>query len=541
VALAERVLTSPAGLQALRWLTCLAALVLLNVSLSFENVWPTPAVRWRGFLSVELAACLLILVLAHRSVASSPGRWLRWLPALWVLFVLGRYGDVTAPALYGRDINLYWDARFMPDVAAMIVRVAAAWQIALGAAAVISVVVALYLLIRWAFRQVMDTLRTRAGRAILGLTAGWAVSWFTWQQVSPLAAELPRFARPVVATYARQARLLVIGLTAPAHIAPSPPMDADLSLVEGADVLLVFAESYGAITFDRAEFADRLAGHRKEIEHAVRDTNREIASAFVESTTFGGSSWLAHISLLSGVEVRDHDTNAILMNEKRDTMATAFKRRGYRTIALMPGIQSPWPEGSFYGFDQTYNAERVGYPGPDFGWFAVPDQYSLAWIDRNELSASPRAPVLVFFPTLSTHFPFSPKPPYQPDWPRILSQQKYSAEDIIKAYGEQLDWVNFGPSYVNAVAYMYETVTGYLRLRPDRDFVMILVGDHQPPAAVSGEGASWDVPMHVISSRKPITDRLAARGFARGVTPERRALGRMDQLLPVLLAAFSGN
>lgn len=33
----------------------------------------------------------------------------------------------------------------------------------------------------------------------------------------------------------------------------------------------------------------------------------------------------AHITLLSGVKVRNHDTNALLMTEKRDTLVTAFK------------------------------------------------------------------------------------------------------------------------------------------------------------------------------------------------------------------------
>ena len=32
-----------------------AALVLLNASLTFQSVWPTPAIRWRGTLSIELA------------------------------------------------------------------------------------------------------------------------------------------------------------------------------------------------------------------------------------------------------------------------------------------------------------------------------------------------------------------------------------------------------------------------------------------------------------------------------------------------------
>ena len=60
------------------------------------------------------------------------------------MLVLGRYADVTAPALYGRDINLYWDLRYMPDVAAMIARAAPLWLIVGVAAAVAAVLALLY-------------------------------------------------------------------------------------------------------------------------------------------------------------------------------------------------------------------------------------------------------------------------------------------------------------------------------------------------------------------------------------------------------------
>ena len=42
------------------------ALVLLNGSLTFENVWPTPKIRWTNDLSIELIACVLLLAMAHR-------------------------------------------------------------------------------------------------------------------------------------------------------------------------------------------------------------------------------------------------------------------------------------------------------------------------------------------------------------------------------------------------------------------------------------------------------------------------------------------
>ena len=526
------------------WLAFLSALVLLDASITFDNIWPTPAIRWTGQLSLELALCLLALALASRGARAPSDRTLAWLSALWMLLVLGRYADVTAPALYGHDVNLYWDLQFMPDVAAMVMRAAPSWLIACAAAAAAAFLIVLFVAIRWAFGRIGRALAERGPRRLLTLMGIAGVIIFAAQEVRELRRpdvfddHLRWVPTPVALAYARQARFALEAMTTPATLAPSPPMDADFGRVKDADVYLVFIESYGAVSWERPELARGLASARAALEADVHATNRDVVSAYVESPTFGGNSWLAHISLLSGVEVRDPHTNALLMGEERVTLATAFSRAGYRTLALMPGLRRPWPEGRFYGFDETYTADSLSYPGPDFGWFAVPDQMSLAWLDEREVKETSRPPVFVFFPTLSTHFPFSPRPPYQPDWSRLLTDRKYDAADIVRAYAEQLDWVDFGPAYVNAVAYIYATVGGYLRLRADRDFVMILVGDHQPPAAVSGEGASWDVPVHVIASRQPVLDRLLARGFRTGLAPARPALGRTHELLPILIEAF---
>jgi hypothetical protein len=241
---------------------------------------------------------------------------------------------------------------------------------------------------------------------------------------------------------------------------------------------------------------------------------------------------------LSGVEVRDPDTNARLMAERRDTLARAFGRNGYRTVALMPGLRQTWPEGRFYGFDEIYGADRLAYRGPEFGWFAIPDQFSLDRLNALEAGRALRQPLFVMFPTISSHFPFSPTPPYQPDWRRMATDRPYDGPEIVRAYAGEPDWIHFAPGYVGAVAYEYDTIGGYLRTQADRDLVLVMLGDHQPPAVVSGEGAPWDVPVHIIASRTPVLDRLLARGFRTGLTPARPAIGRMHELVPVLLDAF---
>ncbi len=528
-----------------RWTTLAVAVFLLNVSLTFENRWPTPAITWRGEVSIELAIVVLALALLRKWLGRLPRAVVNTVGAIWLVLVVGRYADVTAPALYGRDINLYWDVRYMSDVTAMLTTAASFGIIALVVAGAALALAILFLLVRWAVARVALANNLSDERRVLIGTASLLVVLYAAQAAAPSVPAVPPFAMTVTRTYARQARLVMNARAAAAGaqvLAPSPAMTSDLSRVKGADVFLVFIESYGAIAYERPEMNARLTKSRAALADAIHDTDRDVVSTFVESPTFGGSSWLAHISLLSGIEVRDPDTDALLMTQQRDTLAKLFARRGYRTIAWMPGLKNPWPEGSFYGFNEIYGAKRVDYHGPQFGWFAVPDQFSFARIDQDELNQPQRPPLFVFFPTLSTHTPFSPAPPYQPDWTRVLTDHAYDQADVDRAFDQEIDWLNLGPMYVDAVEYAYTVLAGYLRLHADHDFVMILLGDHQPPALVSGQGAPWDVPVHVIASksadREQVLDRLRAQGFQTGITPERPASSHMHALLPKLLDAF---
>jgi hypothetical protein len=516
-----------------------AALLILNASLTFQSLWPTPAVRWTGELSIELGVALVLLALAAlRGVAPASRRAVRWMAVVWLLLVIGRYADVTAQALYGRDINLYWDLRFIPDVASMLARAATWWLIA-GAAVGAAVVLALlYAVIRWSLRRVVEGFEWPIARRVMLAGGAVLVVLFAIEQPQELDAHERWFPTPITTTYFRQAWLAADALRGGRSVPASPPMNSDFSRAQGADVILLFIESYGAVTFDRPEFAASLESARQTLREAIRATGRETVSAFVESPTFGGESWLAHISLMSGVEVRDPHTNAVLMTQHRETVAHAFSRHGYRTIANMPGLWWDWPEGSFYGFDDIYGALRLDYRGPQFGWFTLTDQFALARIDALEIAPQPRKPLFIFFPTVSTHAPFTPTPPYQPDWGRMLDERPYDPAELDRSYDEVANWMDLGPGYVKAVDYALRTVAGYLRLRGDRDLVLIVIGDHQPAAAVSGERAPWDVPVHIIASRPDILGRLRSSGFAAGLTPNRPILGKMHELLPVLLKAF---
>ncbi len=522
-------------------MTLASALVLLNASLTFQNLWPTPAVRVTRTLSMEAALFVLALVLAHRCLGAPSRATLRWLAAGWVVLAIGRYVDVTSMGLFGRQINLYWDLRLLPNVGAMLAAVARPGLVSASVATVFVVPILLYLPLRWALGRVGAAAGDPRTRRAMGLLACATLILFPVQHGEDPIDQLPKFAAPVTAAFGRMATIFVqeatgIGIE---PIGPQPAIESNLARIHGADVFVVFLESYGAVSWDHQPFAEGLAASRERFQASLRDTGREVVSGFVGSPTFGGGSWLAHVNLLSGTEVRDENTNVRLMAQPgRNTMVTTFARRGYRTVAIMPGLQQAWPEGAFYGFDDIYGTKRLGYRGPTFGWWDLTDQFTIARMDELVVAPSARKPLFVFFPTISTHAPFVPTPPYQPDWPRMLTPDPYDAVALDEAWSDQPDWENLGPAYVKSLAYAFDSIGGYLRLRADRDFVVILIGDHQPPALITGQGASWEVPVHIVASRPDLLEQLRGHGFSQGLTPHYPSLVPMHALTAILLDSF---
>jgi len=523
------------------WLGFVAGLLVLDASLSFSSLWPTPGIRWTGQLSVECAVLLAGLALAWHLRGRPPAWMLRLLAIVWMVLALGRYAAVTSTALFGRDINLYWDSRHFSAVGAMLARVASPLALAGVALAAVGIPLAVYALLRWALGRVSEGLARDGTRRALAAGCLVVVALFTAERLTMQPDATPIMPSPISSTYLRQAGMvadILLGRDGQS-LGEGPALPTDLSAIGGADVLLVFVESYGAVTYDRPAFAQALEPRRVRFEEQAHASGLDVVSGFVVSPTFGGSSWLAHVSFLTGIEVKDESTNVRLMAQKRRTLVTALGGRGYRTVAVMPGLQEYWPEGAFYGFDRIYDTQQLEYTGPSFGWWPIPDQFALAQLDHLELARKDRAPVFAFLPTTSTHTPFSPTPPYQPSWARMLTPQPYDEVDYQKAWAEPPDWLNLGPSYVHSIEYALATLGGFVGLPRTRDVVLVLIGDHQPPAVVSGEGAPWDVPVHVVSNRGAMLDALVAQGFTRGVHPRRAPLMRMNELMPALTAAMS--
>lgn len=527
-----------------QWLALSLALFVLNAAVTFHNVWPTPWVALHLQVSVELGALILVLVLWSAFVR--PPGLVAWivLSLLAITFMLGRYADVTAPALYGRPVNLYWDAVHLPKVGAMLVQVMSGWRFVLFLLAAILVTAAVVVVIGWCTARVLDALREPLARRALGALAAVVVAVYGLGRAFDWPTRV-FYALPVAPTFLEQAEFVYAAHAAESTralpIAPLP--QTNLGALGGEDVLLVFLESYGAVTYDTPTIARVVAPARDELAHAAAATGRHVVSAYVSSPTFGGNSWLAHASFLSGHEVRDPGDYALLLTQQRDTWPKLFRSAGYRAIAVMPGTKGEWPEGSFYGFDAIYGEQGVDYRGPEFGWWRIPDQYSLARVGVLAEQAGGDAPLFAVLSTINTHIPFLPVPPHQADWRRLLTEDPFDAAVVTASLEREPDWEALGGPYAESFVYTFTYLAGFLRERPAANEVLLLIGDHQPAASVAGPDARWDVPVHVVTRRQELAESLLKAGFVEGVAlaPEQRPIATLSELSTLLLESFDAH
>jgi hypothetical protein len=219
---------------------------------------------------------------------------------------------------------------------------------------------------------------------------------------------------------------------------------------------------------------------------------------------------------------------------------TLFAREGWQTFGMYPAVRWDWPERSWYGFQNYLDGRTLNWRGPPITWWQIPDQFMLPRLEQMHPRHAGTAPRLVFAATINTHMPFSPIPPYQPDWERLLGEQPFDPADVARAQAQSHQWLDMFPDYLRSIEYTWRWLGGWLARPEPRPTVYVLMGDHQPVGAVTGRSVSFDVPVHIIATDAALIQRLKALGFAPGLEPPRAAPGGMHELTGLLLQAFAG-
>ena len=148
----------------------------------------------------------------------------------------------------------------------------------------------------------------------------------------------------------------------------------------------------------------------------------------------------------------------------------------------------------------------------------MPDQFTLASLDRQLLAPAPRAPFFVETALISSHAPWTPIPPIVP-WDQLGDGRIF---DPYATAGDPPDVVWRDPDrvrdqYRQSLDYVLRTVAAFAARTP-RPTLFIVLGDHQPAAFVSGDPANRDVPIHLIGPPSVLA-HLDPWGYTPGLIP----------------------
>jgi hypothetical protein len=293
-----------------------------------------------------------------------------------------------------------------------------------------------------------------------------------------------------------------------------------LAALEGTDVVVLFAESYGRATVESPLFAPRIGPQLDAMGKRLARAGLTAASGWMVSATYGGQSWLAHSTLLSGLRIDRQTRYKVLLDSRRATLARDFRNAGWRTVLMAPAIVRPWPDAGFYGFDRTYTAPDLAYRGLALHYMTMPDQYTLSALAHRELSANRDSGTFAVVALTSSHAPWTPIPLLK-RWADIGDGRVFDASAFTGAPPEAV-WSSSATlrgAYADSIAYVLAAIESFVIEKTGGNALVIVLGDHQPLPYVSANAPTRDVPVHVMSRNGALVRALAPGWLSPGMRP----------------------
>lgn len=320
------------------------------------------------------------------------------------------------------------------------------------------------------------------------------------------------------------------------------PPGALLTGLRGKDVLVVFVESYGRTAVEGTSFSPGIDAVLTAGTRSLSAAGFASRSGFVTSPTFGAGSWLAHATLQAGLWVDSQQRYNQLLTQQRLTLSSAFGRAGWRTVSMVPADTIDWSQGAaFYHFDALYDSRNVGYRGPRFGYAPMPDQFTWSAFRRLELAAPHRLPVMAEIDLVSSHHPWTPLPRPVP-WSAVgdgtvfagMPEQDQPSDAALE------DPAQVRAQYGRSIEYTLGTLFSFIQTYPDPNLVLVVVGDHQPHAYVSGTHPGHDVPISIIAHDPAVLSAIDSWGWDAGMLPgPTAAVWPMSAFRDRFVAAYS--
>jgi hypothetical protein len=523
-----------------------------------ETPLPVHLLRWSGALAILLAVLVLPLKVTDIGLPAAlrvpvelplivfallvfTGRWQGVVRILVVaaltLVLVFKLAHMATYFGFDRPFNLLADTLMLPallDTLSKTGGVVTGIGIIAGIVIMLALVVAIF---AWATgviaRGVPQHARAPAAIAALVMSAVILTPYGTWTAAT--------FARDQVRTIVEDVRA---AQTFKTELLQDPfsdvPADNLLARLKGMDVLVIFVESYGRASLDNPAYAPRLRGVLKEFDAALQETGLSARSGWVTSSTFGGESYLAHSTLLSGLWIDNRQRYAQLLTSTRRTLISDFNAAGWRTVAVMPAITSAWPEADFFRYGKIYAAPELAYKGESFGYITMPDQYALSVLQAKELAPTDRAPVMAEVALISSHIPWAPLPKLIP-WEEVGDGSIFKTARTAEAANDiWRDPKRVPEQYALSVDYSLRTLMSFVKTYARDNTLLIILGDHQPMPFITGENASHDVPAHIIARDPAVLAALDEDTWTPGMEPNASSVvWPMDSLRERILGAFT--
>jgi phosphatidylglycerophosphate synthase len=554
---------------------------------SFVEAYPGLVSFWRRERLVRLVYPSLLFVLAWtwlnlvvnvRFPASEPAGWyflpaldvtvllvafallglvrvlLPWPARLFVVLALVlvralRIGDGVTGLYFGQDFNLYINVPLIPELVRYAHSTVAPAKFYAGAAGALLVVALFVFVTDRALKYAAAFFRVRWRLVLVAVLAlpFVVISHFLDQDPRYNQRYAGAFGASAVPRLSREANFLVNVYDHRAAVARTISevqeqlrrTPSHLERLHHANVYLFFVESYGATVVNRPFFAERALPVLRDVQAKLGEQGFSMASGQLDSSTYGGMSWLAHASLLTGVRTVNQLQYDILGVSRPRSLARILHEAGYRTLLVEPNTNRLSPGADFYDFDATYRNWDFDYAGPPFAWASMPDQYVMDFIRRHVIDEA-SGPLFSTFVLVSSHAPWSHIPTMVEDWSEVGNGAIYNRHPFRHAQTNWPDFSNASEPYIASITYDLRVLQRYLIDFIKDDSLVIILGDHQPVSELTENSSSWAVPVHVLSRDPALVEPFVTRGYARGMVPS-DAGAPMESFLVGFLNDFSGG
>lgn len=367
---------------------------------------------------------------------------------------------------------------------------------------------------KFALRQSRFISASKTGFFFIFVTLGtWHISsllWFDQSRVDPIILSNTRFIannlQRDLGTKSNISTHFLNEIKTNSKVLRNTPIQSKL------DIFFIIIESYGDILYTAPKYSKRYDLFLKQQQQILDDYNLVAFSQLSKSPTFGGMSWLASATLLTGNYVKTSAHHSFLEHHKKQvySIIDLLNDSGYATISVEPGSHyQAEEEKSFLRFEETFIRGDLNYQGEPYGWGLVPDQYTLGYISDIVIPKQ-KERFFVQIKLVSTHSPFE-VPKIQDHWQKLNRAKAYkNSPDILERYYQSIE-------------YTMKSVVDFISQQRD-DSLYILVGDHQPHLIKTTAGfknlLTYNSPIHIIANEKYLNTKksfLENYGFTQGL------------------------